>query len=107
MLTDKDMQKYEMQAEILAAIAHPLRVAIVQYLSDGERSVGDIAEHLGANRSNVSRHLSVMNRAGLTVTRKEGVTVYYSLRTPCILNFFSCAMDVLKHNLKENTRALR
>jgi len=97
---------YEKQAEIAKAIAHPLRIAVVNFLKDGEQCVCDIAEHVGSERSNVSRHLSVMSNAGLLGYRKEGLKVIYKLKTPCILDFFSCVSRVLKQQVKENERLL-
>jgi len=97
---------YEKQAEIAKAIAHPLRIAVVNFLKDGEQCVCDIAEHVGSERSNVSRHLSVMSNAGLLEYRKEGLKVIYKLKTPCILDFFSCVSRVLKQQVKENERLL-
>jgi len=38
--------------------------------------------------------------------RKEGQKVIYTLKTPCILDFFSCVTDVLKHQAKENEKLL-
>ena len=99
--------KYEKQAEIAKAIGHPVRVAIVDFLRDGEQCVCDIAEEVGSERSNVSRHLSVMVRAGILEWRKEGLKVIYKLRTPCILEFFSCVTRVLKQQAKENERLLK
>lgn len=92
------MKAYEMQAEILQAIANPIRLAIVDLLSEGERCVCEIAEEVGAKRSNVSRHLSLMHRAGVVASRKEGLQVIYSLRTPCITGFFTCVTEVIRHN---------
>ena len=107
MIDDQDRKRYERQAEIVQAVAHPTRLAIADLLKEGERCVFDIAAHVGAERSNVSRHLAVMLRSGVVQTRRDGVQVYYRLRTPCILNFLACAMDVLRHNLEEETAALR
>ena len=98
---------FEKRAEIAKAISHPLRVAIVDFLKDGERCVCDIAEHIGAERSNVSRHLSVMVRAGVLEYRKEGLKIIYKLRTPCILEFFTCVTRVLKQRARENDALLR
>jgi DNA-binding transcriptional ArsR family regulator len=64
------------------------------------------AAAVGAERSNVSRHLAVMARSGIVRTRREGLKVYYSLRTPCILDFMACATRTLEHDLEERTRAL-
>jgi ArsR family transcriptional regulator len=106
MISDRDRRRYRRQAEVVQALAHPIRIAIVDVLERGERCVCDIAEHVGAERSNVSRHLSIMLRAGVVQTRKEGVMVFYGLRTPCILNFLACASNVLRHNLEEEAEML-
>ena len=107
MLSKRKQLLFEKQAEIAKAIAHPLRIAIVNFLKDGEQCVCDIAEHIGAERSNVSRHLSVMVNAGLLECRKEGLKVIYRLRTPCILEFFSCVSSVLKQQVKDNEKLLK
>lgn len=99
-------KRYELQARIISAVAHPLRVAILDLLKDGEVCVCDIAARVGSERSNTSRHLAIMLRAGVLQTRKEGLQVYYSLRTPCIVNFLNCATQALEANLREQARAL-
>jgi ArsR family transcriptional regulator len=106
-MLDKSKQLlFEKRAEVAKAVAHPLRVAIVDFLKDGEQCVCDIAQYVGSERSNVSRHLSVMVNAGLLEYRKEGLKVIYKLKTPCILDFFSCVSRVLKQQAKENERLL-
>ncbi len=106
MLNRKKQLLFQKQAEIAKAIAHPLRIAIVDFLKDGEQCVCDIAEYVGSERSNVSRHLSVMVSAGVLEYRKEGLKVIYALKTPCILDFFSCVVGVLKQQAKDNERLL-
>ncbi len=98
---------FEKQAEITKAIAHPLRIAIVDFLKDGEQCVCDIAESVGSERSNVSRHLAVMVTAGILGYRKEGLKVIYKLKTPCVLRFFSCITSVLKQQVKESKDLLK
>jgi ArsR family transcriptional regulator len=107
MLNKKKQLLFEKQAEIVKAIGHPLRIAILDFLKDGEQCVFDIARHLGSERSNVSRHLSVMVGAGILEYRKEGLKVIYALKTPCILDFFSCVTNVLKWQAKENEKLLK
>ena len=103
----KKLVLFEKQAEIAKAVAHPLRLAIVDFLKDGEQCVCDIAEHVGAERSNVSRHLSVMVNAGVLEYRKEGLKVIYRLKCVCILDFFSCVTAVLKQQAEENKKLLK
>jgi len=98
---------FERQAEVAQAIGHPLRLAIVDFLKDGEQCVCDIAEHVGAERSNVSRHLSVMVAAGMLEHRKQGLKVIYWLKCLCIVDFFSCISRVLRQQAKENEKLLK
>ena len=107
MQTQKKQLLFVKQAEIVKSVAHPLRIAIVDFLKDGEQCVCDIAEYVDSERSNVSRHLSVMVSGGVLSYRKEGLNVIYKLRTPCIVDFFSCVTSVLKQQAKENNKLLK
>lgn len=98
--------RHELQAQVFQALGHPLRIAIVEVLRDGEVCVCDIAEKVGAERSNVSRHLAVMLQAGVLASRKEGLQVFYSLRTPCVLDFLCCATRVVSQKVEDHSRAL-
>lgn len=107
-MSDRTKQlRYEKQAEIAKAIGHPLRVAIIDFLRNGEQCVCDIAEHVGSERSNVSRHLSIMVKAGILQYHKDGLKVIYKLRAPCILEFFSCIQGVLRQQVEENEKLLK
>ena len=106
MIDNKKALVFERQAEIAKAVAHPLRVAAIDFLKDGEKCVCEIAEHVGSERSNVSRHLAVMVGAGVLSCRKDGLKVFYKLRTPCVADFLSCVTRVLRHQAKENEKLL-
>jgi len=97
---------FERQAEIAKAISHPLRIAVIDYLKDGEKCVCDIAKYVSSERSNVSRHLAVMVNAGVLSCRKEGLKVFYHLKTPCIVDFFTCVTRVLKEQAKEHEQLM-
>src|SRR5665647_491456 len=73
-----DMTIYEMQAEVSKTMAHPLRLAILHYLKDGEKTVNDITQITGASQSNVSQHLALLRQRQIVKTRKEGSNIYYS-----------------------------
>ncbi len=98
---------FQKQAQIAQAIGHPLRLEIIDFLKGGEQCVCDIAEQIGAERSNVSRHLSVMVAAGVLEHRKEGLKVIYKLKCPCILEFFKCMSGVLKQRVKDDKEILK
>ncbi len=107
MLTQEQNRLCAMKAEVFAAAGHPIRLAILEFLRDGERCVCDIASHVGAERSNVSRHLGVLLQAGLVHHRKEGLKMIYALRTPCILGFMDCVTNVLRERMRETQVMLK
>lgn len=92
---------YKLKADIIAAVGNPIRLAIVDFLKGGEQCVCDIADHVGGQRSNVSRHLAVLLKAGVVEQRKDGLRMMYSLKTPCILNFMRCVEGVLRERAKD------
>ena len=98
---------FEEQAEVAKALAHPLRIAIIDFLKDGPQCVCDIAEYVGAERSNVSRHLSVMVNTGILASHKQGLKVIYQLTCPCIMEFFACISGVLKEQAARSNRLLK
>ena len=98
---------YKKRAELIQAAAHPIRLAIIDLLSNGERCVCEIAQCVDAKRSNVSRHLSVMSSAGVLECRKEGLNIYYSLKAECILNFLKCVDQILLEKINEEAQMLK
>ena len=93
--------RYEARARIIKAMAHPSRLFIVDELSRQKRCVQELTEMIGADVSTVSKHLSVLKNAGIVQDEKRGAQVYYSLRVPCVLNFFSCVETVMKSLVEE------
>jgi DNA-binding transcriptional ArsR family regulator len=87
--------QYKRRAQIIKAMAHPSRLAMLDALSEGERCVCDLQKIVGSDMSTVSKHLTVMKAAGLVEDRKEGLWVHYRLRVPCILKFMSCVEAVI------------
>ena len=87
---------YEARARVIKAMAHPTRLFIVEELSHGERCVCDLTEMVGADISTVSKHLSLLKNARIVEDEKRGTQVFYSLKVPCVLNFFTCVESVLK-----------
>ena len=101
-----NMQLHEKKAAIAKAIAHPVRVGVLEFVKDGEQCVCDIAEAVGTERSNLSKHLSVMVNAGVLVSRKDGLKVMYRVKTPCIIRFLDCLKDCLREQVAEQREIL-
>lgn len=94
-----DDELYERRARICQVLADPKRLRLIDALRAGERSVGDLAESLGASYPNVSQHLNVMRDAGLVATRREGTSVFYRLAYPQITQACDIVCDVLRAQL--------
>lgn len=93
--------KFEARAQVIKAMAHPTRLFIVDQLSHGEKCVCELTEMVGADMSTVSKHLSVLKMAGIVQVSKRGLQMYYSLRCPCVMNFFNCVESVLRVDVEE------
>lgn len=89
------------RSEIIKAMAHPSRLFIVEELRKGERCVCELTAMIGSDISTVSRHLSILRNAGIVVDDKRGNQVFYTLKTPCILNFLGCVEGVIEANAVE------
>ena len=89
--------RLEARARVLKALAHPTRLLVVDALTEGERSVGELRDLVGDDLSTVSRHLAVLRDAGLIVAEKRGNQVFHALTVPCVTDFFGCVKSVLQH----------
>jgi ArsR family transcriptional regulator, virulence genes transcriptional regulator len=91
-----DKEFYRRHAQICGVFAHPLRLELLQLLHErGECTVGDLAEATGVRMANLSQHLAVMRSTNIVVTRKEGVSVYYRISDPRIMQAFDLITDVM------------
>ena len=100
-------QKYELQAKILKALAHPTRLLIVDELCKKEHCVCELTDMIGADTSTVSKHLSVLRNAGIVGVEKRGTNVYYSLKIPCTATFLSCTKDVIQSRSREQIEIMK
>jgi DNA-binding transcriptional ArsR family regulator len=69
----------ELIARRFRAIGEPMRIKLLDRLRDGEATVGELSEAIGASQQNVSKHLSVLTDAGILGRRKQGNRVYYRI----------------------------
>jgi ArsR family transcriptional regulator len=100
-MSQKRIAKYEARAKIVKALAHPVRLFIVDELArNGERCVCELTEMIGFDMSTVSRHLATLRGAGIIEDEKRGQMVFYRLRVKCVMNFFDCIESVVACNLR-------
>ena len=102
----KQKARYEVRARIIKALAHPARLLMVDELAKKPLCVCDLRDLVGSDLSTVSKHLSVLKNAGIVADEKRGSQVFYSLRCPCVSDFFTCAEKVMKTTAKTHIRLL-
>jgi len=78
------MNVYTLQADLCKALSHPIRLQILDLLSEGERTVEELNKVVGTGQSNLSQHLGALRQRRLVVARRDGMNVFYTLSTPKI-----------------------
>lgn len=92
-----DIQQFK--ADFFKALAHPLRIKILEILAQGDKSVNEILELLELEGSAVSQQLSILRSKNIVIGNKEGNRVIYSLRDPAIIELLSVAKKIFNNHL--------
>ena len=93
-------------ADVLKAMADPTRLKILHSLHNGERCVSDILGSVGGSQANVSKHLSVLKRAGLVDCRREGLNVFYRIADPSVFTICRNVCDSLEDRIDREHQAI-
>ena len=80
-----DLDRYRLHAELCKVLTDPKRLALLNALRSGDRSVSELAETIASTLANTSQHLAVMRAAGLVEGTRDGTTVRYRLAEPAII----------------------
>jgi len=89
----------QFKADFFKAMAHPMRIRILELLSEGEKNVNELQLRLGSEGSAVSQQLSVLRNKNLVNSVKDGTTVIYSLRDPLIEELLAVAKKIFDNHL--------
>ena len=81
------------------ALANGRRAEIVDVLSQGERSVDDLAAEIGQSVANTSQHLQVLARAGLVASRRSGPRVFYRLASERVVDLWLAVRDIASEHV--------
>ena len=92
-------QLSQFKAEFFKALAHPLRIAILDSLREGERTVAEISQKFEVEQSHASQQLAVLRNKNIIVARKAGLNVYYSVNDPTIFKLLDVAREIFNNHL--------
>ncbi len=87
------------KAEFFNALAHPLRISILDALRDGELTVNEISQRFDVEPANASQQLAVLRNRNIVMTRKDGANVYYSVSDKSIFKLLDVTKEIFSHHL--------
>ncbi len=102
----KAKSHYQARARIAKALAHPTRLLLLDALGGKELCVGELTELAEADQSTVSKHLAILRDAGFLEMDKRGANSFYSVRCPCLDQFFGCFESVLRQRLEAHQESI-
>ena len=97
----------ELKAEILKALAQPTRQKILELLRNGERCICEIVPAINGEQSNISRHISLMQKSNLVTTRKDGVKVMVKVSDPRVFEILDSIALLLKKQIIETGKLVQ
>jgi len=97
----------KLEVEIFKALAHPIRLKIIEYLQNKEKCVCEIFSYLKIEQSYLSKHLAILRKAGVVDVRRQGKKIFYRVRNRQVDKLFTCAKEVLKEEIKEKQKLLK
>jgi DNA-binding transcriptional ArsR family regulator len=95
MLITSTTSSIDLQAKLFRGFADPSRLALLQALQEGERTVSDLVEITGFTQPNVSNHLACLRDCGLVTARQQGRFAYYSLSDARVAKLLRLADEIL------------
>ncbi len=87
------------KAEFFKALAHPIRIRILDCLRDGEKGVNELSEILQIEPANVSQQLAILRVRNIVIGRKAGSNVYYSVYDTTLFRLLDVAKDIFNNHL--------
>ncbi len=88
----------EKAANMLKAIAHPMRIAILSYLEEGKKlTVTEIHELLNIEQSTTSHHLGILKDKGVLSSKRDGKNTYYFLKHSNLRQIVECVSECCDH----------
>ncbi len=86
-----EIEKLEMASSKLRAMAHPMRIAILELLHDGGKlSVTDIYRKLKIEQAAASHHLNILKNKGVLTSHRDGKKIFYSLKSEVLSEILDC-----------------
>ena len=93
---------YVVKAQLFRVLGHPVRIRMLELLTDGERTVGQLQAELDLDSSGTSQHLAALRQQGILDSRRAGTSVYYRIRDPRVSQLLAVARQILTSALSDS-----
>ena len=94
-----NLELQQFKADFFKALAHPLRIRILELLAEGDKNVNELQTLIGTEGSAVSQQLSILRSKNIVYGTKDGNRVLYSLRDPMIIDLLTIARQIFNNHL--------
>jgi len=101
---NREVQQFK--ADFFKALAHPLRVHILEILCDGDKNVNELQSLCGVEGAAVSQQLAILRSKNIVTSQKDGTRVIYSLQDPMIKELLSIARQIFNNHLVDTISML-
>ena len=93
------LQLSDFKADFFKALAHPLRISILDALRESELTVNEISQRFDVEPANASQQLAVLRNRNIVITSKDGANDYYSVSDKSIFKLLDVAKEIFNHHL--------
>ena len=100
-----DLRRFK--ADFFRALAHPMRIQILELLRGGPQSVSQLQAAIGAPASSISQQLAVLRGRDIVGTERRGTTVIYTVRDPDLFELLDVARRIFNGHLSDAIELLR
>ncbi|MBB6283899.1 ArsR/SmtB family transcription factor [Geobacillus subterraneus] len=94
-----NLELQQFKADFFKALAHPLRIRILELLCEGDKNVNELQTLIGSEGSAISQQLAVLRNKNIVYGTKDGNRVVYSLRDPMIKELLAIARQIFNNHL--------
>ena len=92
---------FELQADICKIFSNAKRMEIINILKGREMSASDLIERIGLSKANLSQHMGVLRSKGVVLARREGLSIFYRIANPKIIQACDLMREVLLEQFQE------
>ena len=107
LLDKRNPNLHQFKAEFFKALAHPIRIQLLELLADSDKFVNELQSHMdGSSATSISQHLSILRSKNIVKGERDGNKVKYSVTDRKIIELLAVAKEIFNNQLSETISML-